>query len=145
MKVSYITSIFLLLIVFFTALTPNSSFAHSGHKKDPVADVEVGGPSDSIYAVGNESPESDAGLSLPGERDLFGNPPSIPGLEMTDPLEHSKHSDKSHDSGHHEEPMVVHAKREWNSSDKSGYGFAWSLTLLTAGAFSFLVFKFPKL
>ncbi len=120
-------------IVFFFTASTQLGLAHSGHKKEaPVAEPEPTGPTDSIYAI--DSPATDElGLSLPGGKDLFGPNDTMP--EM---------GEMNHDEGQHgDKPMIEHAKREWNSSERSGYGAAWGLTILSAAIFGFLIRKPP--
>jgi hypothetical protein len=124
----------LLGVAFMTIAHPQFSLAHSGHKKEApvVIEPEVTGPTDSIYAI--DKSDSAESLSLPEAKDLFGRVDTVmPDMSGMTGMTHE---------GHHEEmPKVVHAKREWNSSEKSGYGVAWGLTLLSAGLFAFLVRK----
>ncbi|PIQ99220.1 MAG: hypothetical protein COV66_15240 [Nitrospinae bacterium CG11_big_fil_rev_8_21_14_0_20_45_15] len=120
-------------LVFMTIASPQFSLAHSGHKKEApvVMEPEATDPTDSIYTI--DKPDHAESLSLPGAKDLFGREdmimPDMPGM-----------TGMSHE-GHEAMPKVVHAKREWNSSDRSGYGVAWGMTLLSAGLFAFLVRK----
>jgi len=123
---------FLCGFAFITLANPQFSLAHSGHKKETpvVIEPEPTGPSDSIYSI--DKPGDPESLSLPNG--LFGREDVIvPDMKDMAGMTHE---------GHHEDmPTVVHAKREWNSSDRKGYGLAWGMTLLSAGLFAFLVRK----